>query len=100
MPMRLLERLSRTRLPLRVGDADDIEKCCVLRAAKLIDADIPPYLIQNGRMMFAGYATVTCVTASGKTASAKRSHAPLNSPDFFPLPMKVADCTMSDRVPC
>lgn len=100
MPMRLLERLSHTHLPLRVVEADDIEKCCVLRAAKLIDADIPPYLVQGGRMTFAGCATVTCVTASGKAASARRSHAPLDSPDFFPLPMKLADCTMGDRVAC
>jgi hypothetical protein len=63
MPMQLLERLNCANLPMDIDEADDIEECRVLRAARLIEADIPPVLHLRGRSSYAGHATVICVTA-------------------------------------
>lgn len=73
MPMRLLERLYCAHLPMNIDDDDDIEKCSVLRAAKMVEADIPPVLILRGRTTYAGHATVTCVTESGRAALGMRA---------------------------
>ncbi|MDM0109208.1 hypothetical protein QTH97_30015 [Variovorax sp. J22R24] len=73
--MQLLERLNCAQLPMDIDEDDDIEKCRVLRAARLIEADIPPVLHLRGRTSYAGHATVMCVTASGKAAAGTRSRA-------------------------
>jgi len=84
MPMQLLERLSCAQLPLDIDEDDDIGKCRVLRAARLIEADIPPVLHLRGRTSYAGHATVMCVTASGMAAARTRSRALASSADYFP----------------
>jgi len=97
MPMRFLENLTFACLPIKVDDADDIEKCCVLHAAQLITAYIPPYLVVGGRVMFAGHAIVSCVTPNGIAASARRSHTLPDPPEVFPSPKRMADGPLSDR---
>ena len=84
MPMRLLERLSCADLPVDLDENDDIEKCRVLRAARLIEADIPPVLHLRGRTSYAGHATVMCVTESGKAAVGTRNRALARLTDNFP----------------
>lgn len=83
MPMRLLERLNCARLPMDIDVDDDIEKCRVLRAAKLIEADIPPVMHLRGRISYVGHATVMCVTPSVKAAAGTRSSARPTSADHF-----------------
>lgn len=56
----------------------------MLRAAKLIELDVPPTLNQRGRETYAGHARVMCVTASGRATSGIRTRAPGNSADYFP----------------
>jgi hypothetical protein len=90
MPMQLLERLNCAHLPMDIDGDDDIEKCRVLRAARLIEADIPPVLHLRGRTSYGGHATVTCVTAVGKAAAGMRSGAPASSADYFPRTAKPA----------
>ena len=84
MPMQLLERLNCAHLPMDIDEDDDIEKCEVLRTARLIEADIPPVLHLRGRNSYAGHATVMCVTESGKAAAGTRSRALASSTDYFP----------------
>ncbi|MDQ0074458.1 hypothetical protein J2W34_006282 [Variovorax boronicumulans] len=69
MPMTLLSRLCCAQLPLKIDDQSDIEKCDVLRAAQLIEADLPPVLHQRGRTVYSGQATVMRVTAKGQSAA-------------------------------
>lgn len=88
MPMQLLQRLCCAQLPMNIEVDDDIEKCAVLRAARLIEADIPPVLHSRGRSVYSGHATVMCVTPNGKLASAMRGRAPEDTPAFFPHPAK------------
>jgi hypothetical protein len=75
MPMQLLERLSCAQLPMDIDEDDDIGNCRVLRAARLIEADIPPVLHLRGRTSYAGHATVMCVTASGMAAARRHEEA-------------------------
>ena len=70
MPMQLLERLCCARPPMNIDADDDIQKCAVLCAAKLIEADIPP--VSHQATTYSGHATVMRVTATGKAASAVR----------------------------
>lgn len=88
MPMQLLMRLCCTQLPKTIDDANEIKKCEVLRAAKLIEADIPPVIHHHGRITYSGQATVMCVTERGRAASEMRTHAPDTSASYFPRPMK------------
>jgi hypothetical protein len=88
VPMQLLERLSCAHLPVDLDENDDIEKCRVLRAARLIEADIPPVLHLRGRTSYAGHATVMCLTASGKAAAGTRSRALESSAHYFPRTVK------------
>lgn len=90
MPMQLLIRLCCTRLPMDIDEDDDIVKCEVLRAAKLIEADIPPVLYSRGRATYSGHATVMSVTERGRTASEMRTRAPETSASYFSRPMKSA----------
>ncbi|MDM0117710.1 hypothetical protein QTI66_37025 [Variovorax sp. J22R133] len=91
MPMHLLVRLSCAQLPTELDGNDDIERCRVLRAARLIEADIPPVLHLRGRTSYAGHATVTCVTASGKAAVGTRTCALAEN-----LPGKSVDAVQVD----
>lgn len=59
---------------------DDIKKCAVLRAARLIEADIPPFLNERGTTCYSGQATVMCVTAKGRAVSRKRTGGPVPAP--------------------
>ncbi|MBT2337074.1 hypothetical protein J7E49_24620 [Variovorax paradoxus] len=69
MPMTLLGRLCCAQLPLKIDDQSDIQKCDVLRAAQLIEADVPPMLHERGRSVYSGPATVMRVTAKGQSAA-------------------------------
>ncbi|MET3376457.1 hypothetical protein ABIC89_005536 [Variovorax boronicumulans] len=73
MPMHLLSRLCCARLPLRIDDQEEIGMCGVLRSTGLIEAEIPPWLHQRGRVVNAGQATVMRVTPKGHFA-AERDH--------------------------
>ncbi len=90
--MQLLERLCCARLPLKIVDDDDIEKCKVLLDARLIEADIPALNHGQRRSVFSAQAIVLCVTASGRAASANRSCARETSGDSFlePIPPTAA----------
>jgi hypothetical protein len=54
MPMQLLERLCDAQLPMAIHDDEDIAKCGVLRAAKLIESDLPPLLYEPRGVMHCG----------------------------------------------
>lgn len=88
MPMQLLQRLCCAQLPMNIEGDDDIEKCTVLRAARLIEADIPPVLHSRGRSVYSGHATVMCVTPNGKVTSAMRGRAPESTAGFISNPAK------------
>ena len=89
MPMQLLARLREAQLPMNVEDDEDIQKCEVLCAAKLIEAEIPPFR-PEGRTAYLSHATVTSVTPSGVAASEVRARMPEDSANFYPRPMKSA----------
>ncbi|MET3493183.1 hypothetical protein [Variovorax boronicumulans] len=72
MPMKLLVALCCARLPIQLSEPLDIEKCEVLLAAELIEADMPPVFHQRGRNVHAGQATVMRVTAKGQSAAKQR----------------------------
>jgi hypothetical protein len=72
MPMELLCQLCCAQLPMTLDDQLDIQKCDVLRAAQLIEADLPPVLHERGRTVYAGQATVMRVTAKGLSAARQR----------------------------
>jgi hypothetical protein len=46
--MKLLARLCAAEGPTEVFDQDDIEKLALLRSAALVEADIPPVLVEDG----------------------------------------------------
>ena len=48
MPMQLLERLCSADMPVTIDVHEDIEKCDLLRAARLIEADLPPFMHYQG----------------------------------------------------
>ena len=79
MPMQLLERLCSADMPMIIDAHEDIEKCDLLRAAKLIVADIPPFMHHQGRTTYSGQATVMWVTARGEEALKMRACSLLNS---------------------
>ena len=87
MPMQLLARFREAHLPMNVEDYDEIQKCEVLCAAKLIEADIPAFHPGGGTAYF-GHATVTSVTPRGMAASEVRARMPEASANFYPRPMK------------
>ena len=72
MPMELLSRLCKATLPCHVSEEDDIEKLSVLRAAQLIEADIPPMSEDGGYLWFSGPAIVRRVTEDGFAAASGR----------------------------
>jgi len=88
MPMQLLVRLRQEHLPLHIEDWEDIEKCEVLCAANLIEAEIPCASSPGGRTVYLGHATVTGVTSRGMAASEVRARLPEGSANFYPRPMK------------
>ncbi|MGJ7572950.1 hypothetical protein ACSFBX_20650 [Variovorax sp. RB2P76] len=82
--MQLLERLGSAEMPMIIDDHEDIEKCDLLRAAKLIAADIPPFMHNQGRTTYSGQATVMWVTPRGEAALKMRACAQLNSAQRSP----------------
>jgi hypothetical protein len=85
MPMQLLKRLCGAQLPMAFDGDEDIAKCSVLRAAKLIEADLPPVLYELRRVMHSGPATVLRVTASGESATGRRTWPPAIRSDCIQL---------------
>jgi hypothetical protein len=71
MPMDLLRRLRCSQLPIDLRAQGDIEKCIVLSASHLIDADVPPLRRGAGRTVYSGHATVMRVTEEGMAALSK-----------------------------
>jgi hypothetical protein len=68
MPMELLSRLCDATMPCYVSDEDEIEKLSVLRAAQLVEAEIPPMLEDGGLRWFSGPAVVHRVSRHGFAA--------------------------------
>ena len=83
MPMQLLLRLRQAHLPLNITEGEDIQKCEVLFAAKLIEAAIPVFH-PEGSVPYLGPATVTSVTPNGMAASEVRARMPDGSATFYP----------------
>ena len=69
MPMKLLARLCAAEGPTEVFDQDDIEKLAVLRSAALVEADIPPLLVEDGCCRYTGPAILLTVTNEGRAAA-------------------------------
>lgn len=87
MPMQLLERLYSAEMPTTIDAHEDIEKCDLLRAARLIEADLPPFIHCQGRTTYSGRATVRRVTARGEAALKMRACSLLNSVQCSPCPV-------------
>jgi hypothetical protein len=79
VPMKLLARLCAAEGPTEVFDQDDIEKLAVLKSAALIEADIPPVLVEDGCFRYKGPAILLKVTKEGRSAA--RIHERLASAD-------------------
>jgi hypothetical protein len=67
--MKLLERLCAAEVPIQVFDQDDIEKLAVLRSAALVEADIPPMIVEDGCCRYMGPAILLKVTNEGRAAA-------------------------------
>jgi hypothetical protein len=50
--MELLSRLCNATMPCHLSDEDEIQKLSVLRAAQLVEAEIPPMLEDGGLRWF------------------------------------------------
>lgn len=72
VPMTLLAQLCAAEVPIKVCDQDEIEKLAVLRSAALVEADIPPVLVENGCCRYLGPAILRKVTNEGRAAA--RTH--------------------------
>jgi len=79
MPMQLLERLYSADMPVTIDAHEDIERCDLLRAARLIEADLPPFMHYQGQTTYSGQATVMGVTARGAAALKMRAFSLLTS---------------------
>ena len=66
MPLALLQRLSCIQLPTQIEAQGDIDKMLLLRAAGLIEADLPPAAEVQGRHLYAGQAIVMALTRRGQ----------------------------------
>lgn len=73
MPMELLSRLCKASMPCRISDEDDIEKLVVLRAARLLEADIPSMVEDGGLRWYSGPALVHRVSEEGVSAASGRA---------------------------
>ena len=67
--MKLLARLCAAEGPTEVFDQDDIEKLAVLRSSALVEADIPPLLVEDGCCRYTGPAILLTVTNEGRAAA-------------------------------
>ncbi|NDZ17259.1 hypothetical protein C7T35_28870 [Variovorax sp. WS11] len=87
MPMELLSRLCHGTMPCHVSDEDEIEKLSVLRAAQLVDADLPPMLEDGGLRWYSGPAVVHRVSHHGFAAVSGREpgRVALGCPDVSGL---------------
>jgi hypothetical protein len=66
MPFTLLQRLRAAQLPLMIEDQEDIDKLVVLKATKLIEAEIPKMRRPSGAHRYDGPAVVLRVTERGR----------------------------------
>ena len=87
MPMQLLLRLRQAHLPLNITEGEEIQKCEVLCAAKLIEAEIPVYH-PEGPTAYLAHAMVTSVTPRGMAASKVRASMPEGSANYYPRSTK------------
>ena len=85
MPMQLLLRLRQAHLPLNITEGEDIQKCEVLCAAKLIEAEIPVYR-PEGPAAYLAHAMVTSVR--GMAASKGRASMAEGSASYYPRSTK------------
>ncbi|MDR6861323.1 hypothetical protein [Variovorax guangxiensis] len=83
MPMELLSRLCNATMPCHLSDEDEIEKLSVLRAAQLVEAEIPPMLEDGGFRWFSGPAIVHGVSPEGVAAVSGRRAWPAFAADGF-----------------
>ena len=73
MPYILLGKLAHSTLPAQVHSHEDIHKLLALKAAGLVDVEIPNVRRRIGHQEFEGSATVRAVTPTGLTALKQRS---------------------------
>jgi len=73
---------------MSVEDDEDIQKCEVLCAAKLIEAKLPNISPPGEQTAYLGRATVICVTPRGMAASEVRARMPEDSANFYPRTRK------------
>ncbi len=67
MPYQMLKYLTTVSGPTFLTEPDDIERAWLLRAAELVEADIPPFIcLEDGHTRYAGAAVIHRVTAAGK----------------------------------
>ena len=75
MPYELLKRLCSAQLPEKIDDPAEIDKLQVLRAAQLIEVDIPLAQAERGGHCYAGNAIVMRVTPKGRAAASRSTRA-------------------------
>lgn len=67
MPMALLRFLGTCAFPLCLADPDDIERVFLLLGAGLIEAELPPRIIESPRCVYFGGAVIQRMTPAGLT---------------------------------
>ena len=72
MPYILLKKLAHATLPAELHAPEDIQKLLALKAAGLVDAEIPKVKRSFGLQEFDGPAMVNAVTPIGLTALKRR----------------------------
>lgn len=72
MPMSLLRRLCDAEMPCQITDAEEIDLVAVLRQAGMVEANIPPGLVEEAAYRYVGAAIVARVTPKGCDASGAR----------------------------
>jgi hypothetical protein len=74
MPYQMLKYLTTVSGPTVLTEPDDIERVLLLRAAQLVEADIPPFVyLEDGHTRYAGAAVIHRVTAVGRKLACRRS---------------------------
>ena len=74
MPYQLLKYLTTVSVPTVLTEPDDIERALLLRAAQLVEADIPPFIyLEDGHTCYPGAAVIHRVTAVGRKLAGRHS---------------------------
>ena len=68
MPMDFFVQIRDQQLPLQITEPGKINCAAVLLAAQLIEADIPPLVMQAGRQPIQPPATIRAITRLGRKA--------------------------------